>query len=83
MATTNSMEFSIRSRVTFTTDKCCSISTDTDNIPYAVARRTNYACAGTTKIRIKDQGLLSTAIKGVSSNGSFLCVLLLRKIRWK
>jgi len=72
MATTNSMESTIRSRITFTTDKCCSISIDTDTIPYAVAWRTPYGCVGPTKIRITNQGLLSAVIKGVSSNGSFL-----------
>ena len=72
MATTNSMESSIRSRVTLTTDKCSSISTDSDTIPYTEATRTNYGCAGPTKIRITNQGLLSTVIKGVSSNES-LC----------
>ena len=69
--TTNFMESAIHSSVTLTTDKCVSISTDTDTISYTMARRTQYFCAGPTKMRITNQGLLSAVIKGVSTNESF------------
>ena len=52
MTTTNFKELFVHSRVTLTTDKCCSISTNTDTIPYTMARRTHYRCAGATKIKI-------------------------------
>jgi len=52
MTTTNSKESANHSRVTLTTDKSSSISTDTDTISYTMARRTPYGCAGPTKISI-------------------------------